>query len=115
LESHQTTALVRPVGEHDRLDREGHAWWYVSANPISVGGAWSCFRRLRLGSSHAMGQKNLYVDLLPKRSVEPAPTGSDACKGRAMQLPKERSGSLFRRAQEALGLHIAETIEQQLA
>jgi len=31
-----------------------------------------------------------------------------------MQLPKERSGLLFRRAQEALGLHIAETIEQQL-
>ena len=122
LESHQTTALVWPDGERDRLDREDHAWWYVSANPISVGGAWSCFKRLRLGSSHRDGsEESVHGPIEPsvsRSARQRVATRGGYLKGRvrvAMQLPKERSGLLCRKAQEVLGLQTAETIEQQLA
>ena len=51
LESRQTTVSVRFARRCGGLARKAHARWQVATNTLFNGGAWSCFRHLRMGSS----------------------------------------------------------------
>ena len=93
LESHQTTALVRFAGGRDRPDREDHARWYVGANPVSVDGAWSCLRCLRLGSSDCDGpEKSIHGPLGPCVPRNPP------CQRRLRICPKKHSPEFLNRS-----------------
>ena len=87
LGSHQTTVSVRFARRCGGLAREAHARWRVATNALSNGGAWSCFRHLRLGSSDCHEtETRVHGRAVPAIATAPAETGRNRGTGREVAV-----------------------------